>query len=609
MNNSSQDIAVKQFRQIFTWPFVMSGKKSADEWFQACGKKLNGTGSKWVETSPAKLMPDTARVGKGDENQADRNMSEAADILTGFYEEAVYFHDFIRDSLYKKSDNVKTYQRPSLKRIEFSFGDELGRQCFSIPFTALHLYRSGVAILTLELVHESGPLTLAQCQTLVDRLRRAYPPFWFAPGMPALTPLAATLFETRHAAGLDDTDPPGIAARPLGLKRLQDRKSAQDALITEEFREPLFSWWRALLEPLAVVGNSADSVSGDTRKSEPLLRQVLDERIPLMTTIALQPDPSPAAAVSSISEGDWFRIAGADSAGDTSFPYHPCFLHTQSDALFYDRYLPFEGGDEDTATRLTFAGYHFAAVGSGGFFDSHLTEHVRRHYRHMQHLCLLEFATLLSISQRLCKALDLRDAGGDRAKSAFRQEILEIQNDFMDFTHRYHFTGVSNQLQARELFDRFRDSMELDARYYEIKAELDSAADLARAEEQRAATDAANNLTEVATVAAVIGVAAALTGMNVLFDEEAELFSLVSRFTPLTCANLAFDAMVFAATLLLTTLGASALFCKVATTTLRGYLTWIGFAAALLFLLGLAGFLSGIPSKSICSPPDAFQTM
>lgn len=115
----------------------------------------------------------------------------------------------------------------------------------------------------------------------------------------------------------------------------------------------------------------------------------------------------------------------------------------------------------------------------------------------------------------------------------------------MGFIHRYHFTGVSNQLQARELFDQFRDSMELDKRYAEIKSERDGAAALALPEEQRETTRAtlqlaqeqgqnacaAQTLTEIAAVATVVGVAAELAGVNVVMNRSEGAFALLSRIT------------------------------------------------------------------------------
>ena len=497
----AKEIPVKSLSQILVWPFVnttehwrdkaakpvkMAGSSEPTEtWFETITNLLHG--SDWVSTDSTHLMEDGQ--------------------FLGFYEEAVYFHDFIRKTLYETENDTKIYQRPGLRRMSFEIGGAM--RDFNVPFNSLHVYESGVVILTLELVHD-GPLTLNEAQTIIDQLRRAYPPFWYGAGSPGLSPKSCKIIEqktgaTRTCEGTEEW---------LGLGPLQSRETATKSLRANGLHEPMFPWWQHILAPLTTQG---DAENTDTPAH---LRQVLDERIPLITTLSLtQKDDAGPKALSAISDGDWYRLAIADSEGESPYPYNPGFLAEQRDNLFYDRFFPFEGDKGNLATRFVFAGYHFGAIGAGQFFDDLITEHTRRHYRHMQHVCLLEFATLLGISQDLCQAVDERNkkrlAGEDDPK--FGAKIIETQSSFMDFTHKYHFTGVSNQLQAREMFDKMRSSMELDARYAEIRAELASATELALAEEQRATTKAAQGLTEIATVAAVIGVAAAILGMNVVF--------------------------------------------------------------------------------------------
>ena len=75
----------------------------------------------------------------------------------------------------------------------------------------------------------------------------------------------------------------------------------------------------------------------------------------------------------------------------------------------------------------------------------------------------------------------------------------------MDFTHRYRFTGVSNELHIGELFARFRSSMKLDGMYKETKDELDSASNLAFAQRQMRVAIWAAILTMITALIALIG--------------------------------------------------------------------------------------------------------
>lgn len=219
----SSQISAKAFRQIFTWPFVKAPESSSQTWYDTCTKKLRQDKDHWTETAPTDLIEDGEK--------------------TGLYEEAVYFHDFIRDSLYcpkSQSENAPPFvcfKRASLTQITFTLPPNAENapettHTFTVEFCAFHVYRAGVAILTLELIHD-GPLNLDVAQRLTDCLRRACLPYW-AYGNPGLSPKHAQLSETTG-----DFDCP--------LSRLQSQSKARNALLANDFREPMFGWWRRIV--------------------------------------------------------------------------------------------------------------------------------------------------------------------------------------------------------------------------------------------------------------------------------------------------------------------------------------------------------------------------
>lgn len=464
---AASDIPVKALRQCFVWPLILSEPAGAGDWFKNAAAAMPKEGWEAVP-EPLDLEPEEGGVGP--------------------YEEAVYFHDFVRDLLYARGPDapMRVFRRPAMRRLTATI-DGAPRP-FVVETCALALHRSGVALLTLALRYDGPSLTLAQAQTMIDRLRRAYAPFWSGPGQPGLCP-----------TGVE------IDGKPHGLGSLENRDVAE-AELRCDLREPLFPWWAAILHPLAVEG------AGGTGPHR--MRQVLDERIPLMTTLSLSRDGGSAADLEAVSEGDWRRLAFADPAGKDASPYNPDFLKRSADPAFYDRFAPHKDTDRDGVTRFAFAGYHVLAAGAGWFFDNRVTQHMRRHYRRMMEMCVLEFATLLMLSSRLSRAARRR-----KDEAAFREEVVEIEKRFLDFTHAAHFTGVSNQLQAREIFAQMRASMGLDALYDDVKEELASASAFALALDQRDAARAAQRLTEVATVAAAVGVASGLAGMNILIGD------------------------------------------------------------------------------------------
>ena len=124
---------------------------------------------------------------------------------------------------------------------------------------------------------------------------------------------------------------------------------------------------------------------------------------------------------------------------------------------------------------------------------------------------------------------------------------------------------LSNDLQSREIFTAFRDSMELDKRYREIKDELDSAANLALAKEQMKVANSSHQLTEIATLAAVILVAAALAErVNVTFMKSQNCTNLLSwimlESIPDWVGNWSINGWSFGSWLLFASIGSSILF-------------------------------------------------
>ena len=489
---SATKIAVKDFRQIYVWPLVLD-QAPDDGWLEATSKALEAKAWQLV-ADPWDAMADDGK--------------DNGELGPGTYEEAVYFHDFVRDFLYKRDQGAgqRLFRRTDLESLAARID---GRTyTFSIKHCTLHVFRLGLAILTLELHHQADEkkrLTLAQAQTIIDFLRRTYAPFWFGPGEPGLCPSGVSL-----------------NGEDCGLGTMMDRASA-NAVMHETLREPLFPWWQRILDPLSVEGTDAvNAAHGGQRMEGPVFRQVLDERIPVITTLSLTSGRKDAAAdLEMVSDGDWFRLAAADKSGTDVYPYNPDFLDGLRDTYFYDRFFSSPQTERRGATRFLLAGYHFAAVGSGEYFDDLLTEHVRRHYRQMYFIVHLEYAALLMISSRLSNAVEFR-----HEEKEFRACVVETEKEFLDFTHRYRFTGVSNQLQATELYDRMRESVGVDRLFRDVQTELQHATEFALALDQRDAARAAEDgakkqeqLTEVATLGIVLGLVAGALGMNVLVGD------------------------------------------------------------------------------------------
>ncbi|MGG7566568.1 hypothetical protein ACQ5SO_10455 [Rhodovulum sp. DZ06] len=432
----------------------------------------------------------------------------------GLFHEIDYFYETVQGFLYPdlmgKDPVLHWYTRGARapKEIRARLWDGLDERClwsrYRVDRFALGLMDVGVAVVAMELTHlgvvedRNGapddnapvPLTLALAQDALDQLRRTHAPFWINGVAPGRSPSAVQVLYDGDEGWT--THSPG----PAGLQA-----SAQAHLL-DHGAPAKFGWWTELLKPLEL---------GKRKAKSPLsFRQIVDERAFQVATISL--GGGPTEVLEQVSDGDWHRIGAADVAGRDPWPYNKDFLDRTEPVLFYDRFAPHPEAERGGASRITICSYQLAAVGCGWFFENHVVHHVRRHYTQMVLLAYLEQAALLAFSARLTDlarkhAADLRNPKCDRgeARHDLRQDLAAIADDFVEFSHVHRFTGVSNQVQARELNDMLRGAIGLDALFEEVSAELDRAMAHAAALESERAANSAERLTEIATIAAVIG--------------------------------------------------------------------------------------------------------
>lgn len=210
-------------------------------------------------------------------------------------------------------------------------------------------------------------------------------------------------------------------------------------------------------------------------------------------------------------------------------PYNAAFLEAQGPAFFYDRFAPDDLNNG--AMRQCFAGYHHALVGADSpdnpYFDTIALPHFRGHYRRMNFVAHLEFAALLTFSRRMTDLVKR----GQLMTAQSRATLHQIRQDFLNFTHRYVFTDVSNHLQAREMNAKLRASMGLDTLRQDVEGELRASSDFALAAEQRDMAQAQSRLSMFATLFLPVTLAAGLAGMNILTNWWGDQASLLHRLT------------------------------------------------------------------------------
>lgn len=478
---SATEIRVHEYRQILIWPFRLgAGNDPLAERNRAA--KLLPTGT-WVEASNlAEHLPTSGDVAVSQQEG---------------YQEFTYFHPFVRSLLFDSGQGdvenrqIRLFRREDVIAADIGFENEMTGP-FSLRFKIerlnLYLFDTGVAILVVEF-HNDGmleggaPMNLAHALTLLERLRRAYPPFWrkndAAPGF-------SPSFVRWLSRDGDQHEEP-----PLTADEVHNRPWSA-------LTSPIASHWAWLLRPLYARGDS--------------LFQIIDDRIPLMTYLRVD-DPT------QISDFDWMRLAMCDEPGKDARtpPYGKEFMARLHQDYSYDRHWITDEEDRvvvEKSSRYLFSGFGFVTVGaeSNSFYADIFPKHFRRHYFQMALLAHVERATLLVASQCLPQSSD------ETADAALERVIR--------FTKSYWFSDVSPQVQAKEMFARWRRQLETQTLYSQVLDAARNVAQFNEAKEARRGAEATTRLTVAALLVAVPTLATGFLGMNVLVDDDSALGAL-----------------------------------------------------------------------------------
>ena len=69
--------------------------------------------------------------------------------------------------------------------------------------------------------------------------------------------------------------------------------------------------------------------------------------------------------------------------------------------------------------------------------------------------------------------------------------MINIERDFLQFEHLFHFTGLSNQIQPNELFQKWRCALGIDRIFADLEKEIGTATQFLLSIEQREETTVA----------------------------------------------------------------------------------------------------------------------
>ncbi|WP_170984800.1 hypothetical protein [Roseomonas sp. AR75] len=576
MQTTAGKIPVKYFRTTFFWPLTLDPPPASSPKARSIAAHISDQRAALRKTQVWRAADELLdHIDPPTEAKDDRERRER---LAHSYSEMTFFHEFVQQFLFARHDRgghqrpMWLFRRTDIARVNVMFRD--GDQVILYPLTVerlnLYVLPLGVAILALEVraeetyvaeaeradhllsASERGDfshlrkqdLTLADMLRLNDGFRRAHAPYLVPPrektrGENALCAPDAVPFAVQwHAAGRllrsfrvnewlpgacqDGTRNPSHQTRQGAIAESLRRKASARAI-------PPFEHFAWLLR-------APDSGGGWTvaARNTPQLtwRHMADDRLPVLScTVLPQDDGGKLRPYQRISNGDWARLCFVDPPGGNAFPYAGAFIRDRWKGHAYDRFHYAAGDSDHGPQRFLISAYSFLAVGSDdGFFDSHVTMHMRRHYFQLMLLAQLERVVLLAVSARISEAVQAYESSNGpkhEALARFEATLQEVEHDFLQYVHRFRFTGVSDQVQPSELFEMLRRNMGLVALYDDIKDELTTATGFLALLNQQRQTNSTARLSVIATFGVILGLAFSLLGMNILgADDVAKVLRL-----------------------------------------------------------------------------------
>jgi hypothetical protein len=496
MGDDASEKLVRQFRQIVLWPLQLMPWQQGEQIQKHWELLAHSENNPWSEV-------------------ADEFTGDPSQFKERHYSEFVTFLPYVQRFLYGQGvgaatkagygeSPIKVFRRSDIAKVRMTYNDSEAPALFDIAHIDLYFfYDLDITILVVEIFGQD--LSLERVQDALFRSGRAYPAYWEKNGQGSHCPKK-----------VEWISPEGV------VRAVSDYEKREKYLsFVCRHRAPcISSHWEYVLKPM-VLHHSDE-------KGLIRYRQIEHFRMPLMAYLALE-DPS------RLTRGDFVRLAMARAPGDSeTLPYAACHLKDFEQRYCYDRYWD-ERVSGGASTRFMCGGNALIMVGNSHapFFTDSETGLLGQ-FRHQYFLLFLiahfHKAALLMLSDRLMVAiskLDIRDADSVRQ---FKRSIRHTLEIFLRFTHRYWFHEVSDQAEARHIFNMLTEHLGTDRLFAEAREEIQDMSDYLDGDGLRRQANTVVRLTVVTTFGLIGTVATGFLGMNLIAEAEQPLETKIVYF-------------------------------------------------------------------------------
>ena len=434
-----------------------------------------------------------------------------------YYKEFVTFLPYVQRFLYGETPGedtttgyglspIRVFRRDDILSVRMTFDDRTPPVIFAAETVDLYFfYDIDIIILLVEIAADDLPLPLAQ-QALFS-FGRAYPAFWDARGR------GGQCLQSVEWLAADGTS---RATSDYG-----DREKFLQ-FFSRHHTPAIARHWEFLLRPMSLYHSGRPGVLR--------YRQIEYHRMPLMAYLAFD-EPR------ELTRGDFVRLALITKPGDSrTLPYAKASLADFEQRYCYDRFWEPSVNPGPLNSRYLCCGHAFVIVGKADdpfFIDTEtgMLGQFRHQYFLMGMIAHFHKAALHLFSERLVSAISRLDTHRPESVRPFKREIRHIMAAFLRFTHRYWFHEVSNQAQARDLFNLMTGHLGTDRLYGDINEAVREMSEFLEADDLRRQSDTVTRLTVVTTLSIIGTVATGFLGMNLIDATEQPLWIKAAYFS------------------------------------------------------------------------------
>lgn len=392
------------------------------------------------------------------------------------YNEFVYFHDFVKDALFNRSDFKERATSYSFKKcnvgdqshykIEIKSGEKSKVYDLKLLSIKLHLFDTGVGILSFEMENTHYD-SLEDIFAINDYGRRIYPQFL--------------------GKGFDLKAPQG-SFLPLSIEANGIRED-----FAYDYRKGIHLA-RFITETLGETFTTSKD-----QKGKYYLQAILDDRMFVLSHLL---NSGLSAAVKKELNDHWYEYVFVDPYNGKTIN-NPAMQQKLLEEVSYRRW-------QGAGTLFGITRYSFVLLTNRAWFPRNiLLKHMKSIYLQMVILSLVQRASILRFSDEVTAISDIKPDNNTT------QNISNLYKNYLRFKNKLYFKELTAQEQGIELYDMMRKAMRIDGDISDLSNEIHSLNSYANVLSEQEEKEQMNTLTKLGTIFLPGTFIAGFFGMNV----------------------------------------------------------------------------------------------